>query len=214
MIQFLNLFYFKNIFLDSSKIDSEFALNSTWSYVAQCQTLSDNVLLMRLMRSENNPESLMEQWSLFIMCLSFVGRKIRALVYIQKRNADRKTTAGSLRFLRVVNESRPIKFLFEVGCRGVITSARYAISDVSPLSGDPYYTVDTWATITSSRLRPAPRCLTSSFVVDEGTLPRFYLTGPSTDFLSSLCLSVMQVLICQKINLSLSLESHDDFLSG
>jgi len=142
-----------------------------------------------VMRSENDPRDLTEQWNLFITYISVGQKMLRASVYIRKRNANRKMTAGSLWFLRAVNESRPIKFLFEAA--GMLLPARDTQFRTRPFfSGDPYYTVDTWATITFSRPRPAvSRCLTLSFVADEGTLPRFYLTGPSTDFLSSLCLS-------------------------
>lgn len=114
----------------------------------------------------------------------------------------------SFRFLRAVNESRPIKFLFDAGCRGVITSARYAISDASLLyRGSLYCTVDTRATIATSRPRRASRCLTSSFVSRRRRrrdaakiLPN--RSEPSAEFPFFPASVASQVLICQKINLS------------
>lgn len=114
------------------------------------------MLLVRIRNGNNGGEGETDRTMKLIYHapLFSVGQEmLRAPVYIWKRNAVRKT--GSLLpfpsfiwILRAVNESRPIKFLFQVGCWGVITRARYAISAASflpppPLSNSPYYTVDT-----------------------------------------------------------------------
>lgn len=121
----------------------------------------------------------------------FVGQEmLQAPVYIRKRNAGRKTgsplssvppfhpPSSLIWILRAVNESRPIKFLFQVGCRDVITRARYAISAASPSSLPPL-SAPLITPLTHERPSPspdpgrAPKCLTLSFGRDEGMLRDF-----------------------------------------
>lgn len=175
-------------------------------------------------------ERLTEQWSLFITRLSSLARKcyeplftfgsvtraVRPVLLLPPSLPPSHPSSSFIWILRAVNESRPIKFLFQVGCRGVITRARYAISAASPPFGLPL--LHRWH-MSDHHPLPVPVALQSAWLCPSVVTKGRFEILPNRSLLDRFpfFLSVRRTAgtnLSENKFVPLALESHDDSLSG